>query len=120
MVETQVKNAGVVNLDQILEQTGTAKGQLNELINKLRRPQPSMGYRMYPRLLEELRSTLSSILGAQARPTDGLKTVLKELDGDAALRAQELTRVIDTAIAALNKQLGDQPKVLVPRSGGGR
>ena len=47
-------------------------------------------------------------------------TVLAELEGDAAARQQELTKIIDGSIAAFNKMLGDQPKVVVPRQGGGR
>jgi hypothetical protein len=116
--EAQARKAGMANLDQVLEQAGSARAQLLELMDKLRRPQPAMGYRMYPRLSEEVGSTLGGILGAQARPTSGQLTVLGELESDAAARQQELTRIIDGSIAALNKLLGDQPKVIVPRGGG--
>jgi hypothetical protein len=117
-VEAQVRRARMPNADQILEQTGSARGQLEDLLNKLRRPQPAMNYRMYPRLVEEIRTTLSGLTGAQARPTAGLLTVLKELEGDSATRAQELSKIIDGSIATLNRMLGDMPPVVVPGRGG--
>ena len=116
--EAQARKAGMANIDQVLEQAGSAKAQLTALMDKLRRPQPAMNYRMYPRLSEEVGTTLGGIVGPQARPTAGQLTVLGELEGDAAARQQELTKIIDGSIAALNKMLGDQPKVIVPRAGG--
>ena len=47
-------------------------------------------------------------------------TVLSELEADALQRSEELARIVDGAIASLNKMLGDQPKVIVPKGGGGR
>ncbi|HSG01462.1 MAG TPA: hypothetical protein VLA20_10035, partial [Vicinamibacterales bacterium] len=72
------------------------------------------------RLSEELRTLSGYILGPQARPTAGQLTVLAELESDAAERTRELTAIIDGAIATLNRMLGDQPKVMVTRPGGGR
>ncbi|MCR4376165.1 MAG: hypothetical protein NUW22_15090 [Acidobacteria bacterium] len=118
--EAQARKGGMVNIDQVLEQAGSAKAQLTALMDKLRRPQPAMNYRMYPRLMEEVGTTLGGIVGPQAKPTAGLLTVLAELEGDAAARQQELTRIIDGSVAALNKMLGGQPKIVVPRQGGGR
>ena len=118
--EAQARKAAMPNLDQVLEQTGSAKAQLAALMDKLRRPQPAMGYRMYPRLGEEVGTTLGGIVGSQAKPTSGQMTVLGELEGDATARQQELLKIIDGSIASLNKMLGDQPKVIVPRRGGGR
>lgn len=118
--EAQARKAGMANIDQVLEQAGSAKAQLTALMDKLRRPQPAMNYRMYPRLMEEVGTTLGGIAGPQARPTAGLLTVLGELEGDAAARQRDLIQIIDGSIAALNKMLGDQPKIVVPRQGGGR
>jgi len=116
--ESQARKAGMANIDQVLEQAGSAKAQLAQLMDKLRRPQPAMGYRMYPRLAEEVGTTLGGIVASQAKPTSGLITVLGELEGDAAARQQDLQKIIDGSIAALNKMLGDQPKIVVPRAGG--
>jgi ABC-type transporter Mla subunit MlaD len=117
-VEEQMRRARMPNADQILEQTGSAKGQLEDLLNKLRRPQPAMNYRVYPRLVEEIRTTLGGLTGGQARPTQGLLTVLQELEGDAAARARELSTIIDGSISTLNRMLGDMPKVITPGRGG--
>ena len=64
--EAQARKAGMANIDQVLEQAGSAKAQLTTLMDKLRRPQPAMNYRMYPRLTEEVGTTLGGIAG---RPT---------------------------------------------------
>jgi hypothetical protein len=119
-LEAQVRGARVANLDQILEQTGSARARLEQLLDALRRPAPAMNYRQYPRLTEELRTLSGYITGPQARPTAGQLTVLSELEGDAAERTRELNEIIDTAIATLNRMLGDQPKVIAPGRGRGR
>lgn len=116
--EAQARKAGMANIDQVLEQAGSAKAELAALMDKLRRPQPAMGYRMFPRLTEEVGTTLGGITGPQARPTAGLLTVLGELEGDAAARQQELQKIVGGSIASLNKMLGTLPKVIVPGSGG--
>jgi len=117
-LEMQVRRANVTNLDQILEQAGSAKARLETLLDKLRRPAPAMGYRQFPRLVEEIRYVAGNITGAQARPTDGQTTVLRELEHDAQERTEELRQIVDTDIAALNRLTGDLPKVMAPRGGG--
>jgi hypothetical protein len=111
-IEGQVQTADVENLEQILEQTGTASAQLDDLQNRLRRPFPSMNYRQYPRLSEELGRLSGNITGAQSRPTDGELTVIGELEVETTERIRELTEIIDTTIAELNRMLGEYPKVM--------
>ena len=118
-VEAQVKRAGPENAGQILEQTGTALSQLEQLQDQLRRPAPAMGYRVYPRLSEEVRSVLGGITGAQARPTAGLLTALAELEAEQAERARDLARIVDTSITPINTLLADLPKITVPPASGG-
>lgn len=119
-VEAQVKRANPPNLAQVLESTGTALSQLRDLRNKVQRPVGAMNYRDYPRLVEQVRSVMGDITGAQAKPTSGLLTALAELEGDQAERARDLARIVDTSIASLNKMLADFPKVVLPAPGGGR
>jgi len=119
-VEAQVKKANAPNLNLILEQTGSALSQLRALQDKLRRPPGAMNYRDYPRLVEEVRSVLGGLTGAQARPTQGLLTALQELEGEHAERARDLANIIDTSIRSLNTMLADFPKVVIPAPGRGR
>lgn len=117
-VEGQLREANIENLEAIVEQTGTASLQLMELQDKLRRPFPSMGYRQFPRLSEELRSLNGNILGAQARPTQGNLMALEELDTEAQERIQDLNEIIATTIMELNELLENYPKVMTRWSGG--
>lgn len=112
--EAQVKKANLPNASQLLELTGTAKSQLDELQNKLRRPRPTMNYRVYPRLTEEIRTILGGLTGAQARPTQGLLTALGELETEKAERAKELEQILNTTIKTLNEMLGQFPKIVAP------
>jgi hypothetical protein len=117
-LEGRLQDADVENLEQIVEQTGTAMQELEELDNKLQRPFPRMGYRQYPRLSEELRSLNGNILGAQARPTEGQLEVLGELDQETSDRIAELNEIISTTIAELNDLLMRFPKIMVGGDGG--
>ena len=117
-VEGQIREADIENLEQIVEQTGTATTQLMELQDKLRRPFPSMGYRQFPRLSEELRSLNGNILSAQSKPTQGQLTALAELDGETQERIAELNEIISTTIEELNRMLGEYPKVMTRWAGG--
>jgi len=58
----------------------------------LTRPYPNMGYRQYPRLLQEIMSVSGAVTGSPNRPTEG-----------QALRMKELAEELDRAVAALNK-----------------
>ncbi len=89
-----------------------AKGKLTALSAEVRRPPGSMGYRDWPRLLEQLRFAARGFQGAQARPTDGQLEVLTEVEKAAAVRAQELTVIIDGVIGDLNRLLEDAPKII--------
>jgi hypothetical protein len=113
--EAQVRRANPANLAQILESTGTALSQLRDLRNKLQRPAGAMGYRDYPRLIEDVRNVLGDITGAQAKPTQGVMTALAELEGEQVQRARDLALIVDTSIASLNKMLAEFPKIMLPR-----
>jgi hypothetical protein len=59
-----------------------------------------------------------SILGAQARPTQGTYTALEELDAETQERIEELNRIISTSIGELNELLDNHPKVITGWSRG--
>ena len=75
-----------------------------EAVTKLRdeqltRPYPSMGYRQYPRVAEEIRSLSGSVSRAQAKPTD-----------PETGRLKELTAELDKDVAALNQIVGSRSR----------
>jgi photosystem II stability/assembly factor-like uncharacterized protein len=61
------------------------------------RPYPSMGYRQYPRIREEINSLYGAVSRAPFPPTEG-----------QALRTRELTQELDAAVATLNRIQSDQ------------
>jgi hypothetical protein len=113
-----IDGKGLPNADAIRAKAGEAKDRLRKLGNETNRPPTGMGYRDWPRLLEQLRFVAGGINGAQARPTAGQLEVLTLVEQATAQRATELTAIIDTAIAELNAMLKDQPKILSSWKGG--
>jgi len=102
----------LANEEQIRQTAGDADSKLSTLSNELRRPEGGMGYRDWPRLIEQLRFVARGLAGAQARPTDGQVEVLTEVEAATARRAQELSDIVDGVIADLNRLLEDAPKIV--------
>ncbi len=100
------------NEGEIRGKAGEAQDALETLGAEVRRPPGSMGYRDWPRLIEQLRFVVRGIEGPQARPTDGQLEVLTEVEAAAAERAEELTAIVNGLIAELNALLEDAPKIL--------
>jgi hypothetical protein len=100
------------NEAEIRSTAGEAKGALTALGAEVRRPPGSMGYRDWPRLIEQLRFVAGNIRGPQARPTEGQLEVLTEVEQETAARARELAEIVDGVISALNDLLADAPKII--------
>jgi photosystem II stability/assembly factor-like uncharacterized protein len=109
---TSIEGKGLPNTPAIREQAGVAKDRLKALDNETQRPPQGMGYRDWPRLVEQLRFVAQGISGPQARPTNGQLEVLTLVEQATQQRAAELTSIIDTVIAELNRLLQGQPKIL--------
>lgn len=107
-----IDGKGVPNAAAIQEKAGEAKEKLGALDDQVRRPPTGMGYRDWPRLVEQLRFVAGGINGAQARPTEGQLQVLTEVEQATEQRAAELTDIINTTINELNQMLQGQPKIL--------
>jgi len=107
-----IEGKGLANEDQILETAGTAQEQLTGVRDELRRPPGAMGYRDWPRLVEQLRFVARGIQGAQARPTEGQVKVLTDVEQATQQRAQELSAIVNGVLADLNRLLEDAPKIL--------
>jgi hypothetical protein len=80
--------------------------------DELTRPYPSMGYRQYPRVSEEIRSLSGSVSRAQAKPTDPetgrIKELTVELDKDVAA----LNRIVGGEISAINESMRSSPYII--------
>jgi hypothetical protein len=119
-VLSTIEGKDVPNAAAIREKAGEAKTKLGALGNEVQRPPTGMGYRDWPRLLEQLRFVAGGINGAQARPTAGQVDVLTEVERATRMRAGELTDIINTVISDLNRLLQGQPKILTSWQGGQR
>ena len=75
-----------------------------------------MGYRIYPRLSEQLSFAARGITQAQARPTEGQLQVLMEVEEEIRQRERALQAIIDGPVASLNRLLQGRGRILV---GGG-
>jgi photosystem II stability/assembly factor-like uncharacterized protein len=107
-----IDGKGLANEAQIRETAGTAQDQLTTLEAEVRRPPGSMGYRDWPRVIEQLRTVARGFGTPQARPTVGQMEVLTEVEAAAAQRAEELSAIVNGVIADLNELLADAPKIL--------
>jgi len=116
-LKENVGDADVADLDAVNAQIETAAEQLSEFDNKMQRPPPQMSYRQYPRLSDEIGRLMSSVAGAQARPTEAQMTVVGELEVELAERRGELQGIINGAIRELNQMLGNLPAIVVPSAG---
>lgn len=110
-----MKGKDLGNEDEIESQIETVIQALGELDNKLRRPPPSMGYRVYPRYSEQLSFVTRGITGVQARPTDGQLQVISEIEVEVQEAQAELQSIINGPIAALNGLLEGSARILVGR-----
>ena len=117
-VQETVAGKGLDNEAEVLRMAGEALQELQALEDELRRPPPRMGYRQYPRLSEQLSFATRGITQAQARPTDGQLQVMSEVEEAMNGRAEELRGIVAGPVAALNRLLGGESRILV--GGGGR
>jgi len=109
---TSIDGKDLANEDEVRSTAGEAQDALTALGAEVRRPPGSMGYRDWPRLIEQLRFVARNIQGAQARPTEGQLEVLTEVEAAAAERADDLSAIVNGVIARLNDLLEGAPKIL--------
>lgn len=111
LLET-IKGKDLSNEVAIKETAGEAKEAITTLSAEVIRPPGSMGYRDWPRVVEQLRFVARNMQGPQARPTEAQLEVLSEVEAAAAARASELNDIVNGVIADLNELLEDAPKIL--------
>ncbi|MGE5245959.1 MAG: VPS10 domain-containing protein [Betaproteobacteria bacterium] len=79
---------------------------------QLTRPYPSMGYRQYPRVREEIQSLSGSVSRAQTRPTDPEAGRMKELTAELDKDIAALTQIIGGPISAINESMRSAPFIV--------
>ena len=86
--------------------------RVTDLRESLTRPTPSMGYRQYPRLREELTSLAGSVMRPLAPPTEAQKRRLGELKEQTARVVAEMNAIVGETVPELNRMLGTYPHVV--------
>jgi len=92
--------------------TSTLHETRTMLENDLARPFPSMGYRQYPRLREEIQSLSGSVTRAVARPTDPELLRMKELQQELDQAVARLNKIQTDEIAKINERMKTAPFVV--------
>ena len=107
-----IEDKELSNEAEVRATAGEAQAQLTVLGNEVRRPAGSMGYRDWPRLIEQLSWVVRSMSSVQARPTVGQLEVMTEIETAAAQRANELSDIVSGVIADLNDLLSEAPIII--------
>lgn len=116
-LKDQMKFAGEgENTQQITEALDKALAELKELDNRLQRPVRGLQYRQYPRMQDEVRGLMFSMMGSTTPPTEAQLTVLKELEHDSGLLLADVDKFVQTTIQDSNQMLGAFPKIMVMSS----
>ncbi len=101
-LKDQMKFAGEgENTQQITEALDKALAELKELDNRLQRPVRGLQYRQYPRMQDEVRGLMFSMMGSTTPPTEAQLTVLKELEHDSGLLLADVDKFVQTTIQDL-------------------
>lgn len=93
-----------------------ATSEAETVLAMLTRPAPAMGYRIRPRLREEIRTLMRAIDGPVNAPTEPQTVRLAQLhdERDAAREAYEA--LMEGTIGRLNEMTADMPQILVTGS----
>ena len=86
--------------------------RVTDLREGLTRPTPSMNYRQYPRLREELTSLFGAVARPLAPPTAAQRLRLEELKQETAQATGELNAILSQTVPELNRMLGTFPHVV--------
>ncbi len=114
-----IDGKNVPNEEAIQAAAATAKDQLHALSDQTSRPPDGMGYRHWPRLVEQLRFVAGGINSAQARPTQGQLEVLDLIERSTRERATQLSGIVNGPVADLNGLLQGRSRILTSWRAGG-
>ena len=84
---------------------------------KITRPIQGLGYRQYPRLLQEVQSLSGSVARGISRPTDAQVGRQGELVKETSDTQQQLNTIVNTRINKLNQLLRNLPHIVIPGGG---
>jgi hypothetical protein len=80
----------------------------------LARPLPGLGYRQYPRLLEEVQSVSGMLTRAMMPPTAGETLRMGELNVETTQAQTRLDGIIQVHVGKINQLLAGTPHVITP------
>lgn len=80
--------------------------------DELTRPIRGLGYRQYPRLVEEVQRLSRMISGTVNRPTDPALLRMHELQTETNQAESTLNSIISTDIDAINRAMDDDPRIM--------
>lgn len=98
-------------IQTLLDEVAKAKSEVVALRNTLRRPPPAMSYRQRPELREEIRSLLSAINNAMARPTQQQEGRMSELETETEQAWATYTQIAEGPLAKLNEKVRALPAI---------
>jgi photosystem II stability/assembly factor-like uncharacterized protein len=125
-LSTQLKNSASLNLangpdgngaadsapSPVLKQVTAAMDKLKKFRDdELTRPVRGLGYRQYPRLLEEVQGLSRRISGSVNKPTDPDLVRLRELQEETKQAEAKLDAIIGKDIDGINRALSDAPRI---------
>ncbi len=103
------------NEKDALNEAETSLKELREFRDtKITRPIQGLGYRQYPRLLQEVQSLSGSVARGISRPTDAQVVRQGELVQETTDTRQQLNTIVNTRIAKLNQLLRNLPHIVIP------
>jgi hypothetical protein len=79
---------------------------------ELTRPIQGLGYRQYPRLVEEVQRLSRMISGTVNRPTDPALLRMRELQTQTRQAESTLNAIISTDIDGINRAMDDDPRIM--------
>jgi hypothetical protein len=80
--------------------------------DELTRPIRGLGYRQYPRLVEEVQRLSRMISGTVNKPTDPALVRMRELRDETATAESTLNSIISTDIDGINRAMDDDPRIM--------
>ncbi|MBK8248949.1 MAG: hypothetical protein IPK85_16350 [Gemmatimonadetes bacterium] len=106
------------NEREALNEAETSLKELREFRDtRITRPIQGLGYRQYPRLLQEVQSLSGSVSRGISRPTDAQVDRQGELVKETSDTQQQLNTIVNTRISKLNQLLKNLPHIVLPGGG---
>jgi small-conductance mechanosensitive channel len=112
LADLKVKLKGAPGNEAVIADIDKAVKETETLRNTLRRPAPAMNYRQRPELCDELRSLMSAVDGAVARPSEQQMQRTEELREETAAVIEKYEQILTNEVAKVNQQMSTLPQIV--------